>query len=456
MSKRNIKIKFIGLIILFTVSSALLLFISLDKNTSFNPVNQLRVDTNSAYQIIRDDLDFESIEYMSAVKKSDHENIYTTIIDLKGNVVYSNSPFLVIDDFTNLDEVFYSDNSYVLSNEDVYKVAQPLYKDLEIQGFVVYEKMFTSSDKWSVGEWIICGIIAASLISMLIIMLKIIYAPYPVELKVLEKGLEDVSKGIFEPIKVDENSQFLSLHNTYNRLVQELMYIMGKKEHSEKQKKEFINKISHELKTPISTIKAYVEGLKNNVAKDEQKQKMYVDVIYEKMNQLTNIVNDFFVYTQDDSSHLKYNFEECYADEVINLIFDNIKKQGNDRTICENLLPKCIISCDKNRLEQVVLNLYNNSKKHTSAAEMINLRAYREDDNVVIEVSDYGCGISAEELPYIFDAYYQGDKSKKQDYQGVGLGLSICKSIVDAHNGYIKVKSQIDEGTSIYIYISVS
>ena len=103
----------------------------------------------------------------------------------------------------------------------------------------------------------------------------------------------------------------------------------------------------------------------------------------------------------------------------------------------------------------MVLNIYNNAIKHTDENDSIILKAYRQDDDVVIEINDSGTGIPTNELPYIFDSYYQGRESKKTDYQGAGLGLTICKSIIEAHSGSIKVKSELHKGTSMYVYIPI-
>ena len=99
------------------------------------------------------------------------------------------------------------------------------------------------------------------------------------------------------------------------------------------------------------------------------------------------------------------------------------------------------------------MNLYNNAIKHTTKEEPITLKAYREDNEVVIEIEDNGEGINPKDLPYIFNYYYQGKTSKKNDYEGIGLGLAICKNIVDSHKGRMKVKSKEGAGTTMYIKI---
>jgi len=455
MNKRQLKILYIWLILMLAASSALLFIINWDKDGEFNYVNELRIYSNESYQKIQNDLDLSGDEYIDALKAAENEGVYTTIIDLSANVRYSNSPYSATQSANVLDEALYMDGSYIAKNENVYKVALPLYMQGNVQGFAIYEKAFEMQKTLMIGKIILIAILILSIVFIVYFLGRMIYAPYPNELEALEKGLVNMTKGIYTKLSMDENRSYVHLYSSYNILCEELEYLIYQQQYNEAQRKIFINKISHELKTPISTIKAYIEGLKNNVAKDDEKREKYINIIHDKMNQLTNIINDLFVFTQEDANQLKYNFEECYADDIVDAIFNDIISQNDSITTCENLLPKCIINADRNRLEQVVLNLYNNAKKHTDENDTINLRAYRQDDDVTIEVVDSGEGIPAKELPYIFDSYYQGVKSKKADYQGVGLGLTICKSIVEAHGGSIKARSNQGEGTSMYVYIPI-
>ncbi len=436
-------------------SSALLLIVNRDKENSFNYVNELRICSNESYQIIKNDLDLSGEAYINTLIKAENEGVYATLIDLSGNVIYSNSPYAGTQSTKILDEALYMDGSYMAVNENVCKIALPIYMQSAIRGFVIYEKAFEMEKTVSIGMIISISIFILSLLSIICLLGRIIYAPYPKELEALEKSFVNMTKGIYGKLNVDEKSLYVNLYSSYNTLSEELEYLIYQQRYNESQRKIFINKISHELKTPISTIKAYIEGLKNNIANDDEKRERYINIIYDKMNQLTSLINDLFVFTQEDANQLKYTFEECYADNIVDVIFNNISSRNDSITTCENILPKCIIKADVNRLEQVVLNIYNNAIKHTDENDSIILKAYRQDDDVVIEINDSGTGIPTNELPYIFDSYYQGRESKKTDYQGAGLGLTICKSIIEAHSGSIKVKSELHKGTSMYVYIPI-
>jgi signal transduction histidine kinase len=241
----------------------------------------------------------------------------------------------------------------------------------------------------------------------------------------------------------------------YNILVEELGYMIKQQNAYEGKRKEFLTILSHELKTPIATINAYIEGLISGVAKDEASREKYQQIIYQKMQQLTTQIEELFKYAQEESGRFKYNFEECYADELFIGIFDRLASQNKFPVKVKQLIPKCIINVDETRIEQVIMNLYNNALKHSKKADCIELTGYRQDNEIIIEVSDNGEGIDPKDMPYIFDYYYQGKSSKNEDYEGIGLGLAICKDIVSKHQGTIKVKSVLGDGTTFTIILPI-
>ena len=453
MNRNNLKKIYAGLIGAITVLLALFFLFDWGKENEFSPINQLRIDCNDAYQKIKSSWGSEEPDFYAIAKTAKENGIFMTIIDTNEEVLFSNSSSINLDNSEILKEALYMDNAYISCNDDTYKLAQPIYDGHKVVGFVIFEKTYEYRQKALDAKYIMAALLCVFILILITILGAEAYKKQPREIGEIKDALYGITKGTYATLQLTKNDEYAELYHTYNIMVEEIKYIMEKKEYNEHQRKVFINQISHELKTPISTINAYVEGLKNNLAADEEKRQNYIDIIHNKMNQLTELVNDFFAYAQEDAQHFKYNFEECYANTIIDEIFAGIKGQNDKRTTCNNMLPQCIVNVDKVRLEQVVLNLYNNAKKHTEAGDSIKVSAYREDDNIVIEVCDSGAGIPVNELPYIFDSYYQGSKSKRTDYQGAGLGLSICKSIIDAHKGSMKVKSQVDIGTTMYVYI---
>lgn len=382
------------------------------------------------------------------------DSIYLTIIDLNETIIFSNSETINESHSRLLLDALYMDNSYVNSNSGNYKLSQPIYYNDSVAAFVIFEKAYDlKSGNNTLAKILIVSMIFLIIIMLILMIIILLYGKNKNELQTIEKGLEDIAKGILKPLSIKKNNDYNGIYNTYNMLIEELTYIMKQQQSSEGKRKAFLTMISHELKTPIATINAYVEGLLSGVAKDDETKEKYITIISNKMQQLTIQVEDFFKYAQDDANRFKYNFEECYADELLDTIFSSLVSLERAQTKIQNILPKCIFSADKIRLEQVIMNMYNNALKHTSKDDAIILKAYREDDEVVIEIEDFGEGISPKDLPYIFDYYYQGQSSKTSDYEGIGLGLAICKAIVDKHKGSMKVKSNLGQGTTMYIKI---
>lgn len=457
MNKSRIKFIYIGLVALLCGLLVLSVILAKREDNISNYINQLRIDSNNIYEIILDKwpLDDDEIRQIEHKNQKEHKISYT-IITIDEALIYSNSNTI---DFTSeklLMRELYMDSGYQLAYADTYKLSQPIYISESIVGFVIFEKIYDGEIKDNNLTKKTIDIMIAIVIIILLVMLGFqLFSTKKSELITIEQGLKNITIGKLDPIAINKNSDYLHIYHTYNTLVEELGYILKQQEYDEGQRKAFLTMISHELKTPISIINAYVEGLSNGIADDDKKKAKYLNIIHEKMQQLSKQVEDFFTYAQERANRLKYTFVEQYADVLIQKIFLNITDGANDKITSENLLPKCLVNVDEIRIEQVVMNLYNNARKHTTEASTILLRAYRQDNEMIIEVIDDGDGISVKDLPHIFDYYYQGEKSQKSDYQGAGIGLAICKEIIESHNGRIKVKSTENQGTTMYVMIPI-
>ena len=369
------------------------------KIESSNHVNDLRLDSNQVYEAICEfwPLNDENID--NVIEKAKLSDIRLTIVTLDEIIVYSNS--LTIKTYSDkiLLDALYMDSSYTVKNKDSFKISQPIYHNNQVAAFVIFEKVYDSTAVENIiCKYILIGSIIFIIFLLILMVGFLLFSKNKSELKAIENGLRDISKGVLNPLTITNDSDYKQIQNAFNALVDELIYIMKQQQSYEGQRKDFLTMISHELKTPIATINAYMEGLVSGVANDEETKEKYLAVISDKIQQLTKQVEDFFKYAQDEANRFKYNFEECYADEVIGKIFISLVNNLRPSTKIENLLPKCIFNVDKIRIEQVIMNLYNNALKHTAKEDPIILRAYREDKEVVIEIEDNGEGISPKDL----------------------------------------------------------
>jgi signal transduction histidine kinase len=226
----------------------------------------------------------------------------------------------------------------------------------------------------------------------------------------------------------------------------------------EENRKTIINYLTHDLKTPITSIRALTEGLLDNIVKTNEKREEYLKSILSKTFEIEKLANDLFNHSNFSDSRFKIEKKEVYFDELVNNIIINLKsifQTYEFKYIYEIKKIKKIVSVDSFRIEQAVLNLVINSIKYSDKKKELKIFTEENENYCVIGVEDQGIGISKEDIPFIFDVFYRSEKSRSKKFGGTGLGLSIVKSILEAHEGTVSVKSIIAKGTIIKLYIPI-
>ncbi|MDR7871312.1 MAG: ATP-binding protein [Tissierellaceae bacterium] len=223
-------------------------------------------------------------------------------------------------------------------------------------------------------------------------------------------------------------------------------------------RKEFVANVSHELKTPITTIKSYTETLIDSEL-DRDISMKFLGVIDSECDRMARLVRDLLQLSNIDYQKTKWHMVDISVEDVVNdslvkldLSFKE-KSQSVSVDIDDNL-PK--ITVDKDGIEQVILNLLSNANKYTESNGHIHVCGTLEDNNVVIKIKDNGLGISEEDQKRIFERFYRVEKGRSRELGGTGLGLSIAKEIVDAHNGSLSIVSEIGVGTEISIKLPIT
>ena len=276
------------------------------------------------------------------------------------------------------------------------------------------------------------------------------------------KNLEHITKRIAGGNFTDEVSYELqhgSLSSCYVQLEhmrRDLQEFSRKLQENELNRKELINYLTHDLRTPLASIRALSEGLLDGVASTPEKKERYLKGILNKTSEMEHLANDLFHHANRELNGFSANKTEEYIDEVFSKIFDScriILESFDGKTTIDNKLPHMIGNVDPFRLEQAVINLVTNAMKYSKFNDEIILRAFYSAPFFIIIIKDSGMGISKEDLPFIFDPFFRGEKSRSRKYGGTGLGLSIVKHIIEMHKGNIKVKSLRNEGTTFTIYL---
>ncbi|RIX46569.1 sensor histidine kinase [Paenibacillus nanensis] len=226
----------------------------------------------------------------------------------------------------------------------------------------------------------------------------------------------------------------------------------------ERARNELIANISHDLRTPITSIRGYVEGLQDGIARDEQKVTRYLAVIKNKTDLLDRLIEDLFQFSQLESGQLMMDFRELDSQEFLEAMIAPFEMEFHDAAIVLNVerpFPSRPIQADSDRMAQVFENIIENAKKYAGKPAEITISTRDESDKIRIVIRDNGNGISEEDTPYLFERFYRGEKSRSRAFGGAGLGLAICKRIVEEHGGQIGVQSKPGAGAEFFLTLPV-
>ena len=217
---------------------------------------------------------------------------------------------------------------------------------------------------------------------------------------------------------------------------------------------ELISNISHDLKTPLTAIKGYTEGILDGVADTKEKQQKYLKTIYTKASDMTVLVDELSFFSKIDTNIVPYNFKVFCADDFFNDCIEEMSLDTEVKNVTLDYISKLKkgqkIIADLEQLRRVMNNLIGNSVKYIGKdSGSIVVLAEDLGDNVKISVSDNGMGIEEKDIPYIFDRFYRADSSRNSKKGGSGLGLAITKKIIEDHNGTISATSVPGKGTCI-------
>ncbi len=253
-----------------------------------------------------------------------------------------------------------------------------------------------------------------------------------------------------------EKGEIGELYQGYEDMRLRLKESADEKLENDKHDRELISNISHDLKTPITSIKGYVEGLLDGVANTPEKQEKYLRTIYNKVNDMVKLINELTLYSKIDNDKIPYNFRRINLSDYFGDCVEEIGMDLDSKNIelnYSNLLPRDTeIIADPEQFKRVVNNIISNSVKYMDKPHgRIDIRLLDEQDSVRIEIEDNGRGIAARDLPNIFDRFYRADTSRNSATGGNGIGLSIVKKIVEDHGGYIWATAREHVGTCMHM-----
>lgn len=261
----------------------------------------------------------------------------------------------------------------------------------------------------------------------------------------------DLSSGI----AVEGEGEVRELCHSLETLRIKLKETIYMQERYDENRKFLLSSISHDLKTPVTSIKGYIEGIIDGVANTPEKMARYLETARLKTIQVNNMIDDLLLYSKLDLDQLPYHFEQvdmrAYFTDCIEDHRYAFDQRGVHLTLVDQLQEPVMIRIDVERFQRVMQNILNNALKHADKENGLVQLVMRETrTSVIIEVRDNGPGIPEEHLPHIFERFYRADASRS-NVEGSGLGLAIAKQIVEAHEGRIWARSTVGEGTRIMI-----
>ncbi len=263
----------------------------------------------------------------------------------------------------------------------------------------------------------------------------------------LNRGIQKMSKGDFSArVKVRGSGEMKQLARAFNSMSEKL-------ETLDQSRNQFVSNASHELKTPLATMKIMIESLIYQPDMDKNLRTEFMTDINNEIDRLSAIVSDLLTLVQMDSQNVKLTRENL---SIAQLIKDNahrlqpIANQKGQKIVLQ-LQDSCDVYADKSKLNQVIYNLMENAVKYTQASGVIKVSLQRQGRNAIFKVSDNGPGIPKENLPHIFDRFYRVDKARSREKGGTGLGLSIVHQLVLLHGGAINVESEEGRGATFIV-----
>lgn len=311
---------------------------------------------------------------------------------------------------------------------------QIMTKDLFLSAFIIL--IFTAL---AVGLWIYRSI-AAPLVK-------------------LKKATQNIKEGNLDfTLDVEGNDEFSELFLDFEEMRIRLKESAEEKVLMDKENKELISNISHDLKTPITAVKGYVEGIMDGVADTPEKMDRYVRTIYNKTNEMDHLINELTFYSKIDTNRIPYTFSklnvEDYFGDCAEEIGLELETRGIELVYANYAERNVLVIADGEQIRRVIHNIISNAIKYMDKSKgIIQIRVKDVGDFIQVEIEDNGKGIANKDMTYIFDRFYRTDVSRNSSKGGSGIGLSIVKKILEDHGGKVWATSREGIGTIMYFVL---
>ena len=301
-------------------------------------------------------------------------------------------------------------------------------------------------------------IIIVILVVTAAILMLWIYAGISVPLNKLRNATHKIAEGNLNfTMEVTGEDEISDLCRDFEEMRKRLLESTEQKLEYDQESKELISNISHDLKTPLTAIKGYVEGIMDGVADTPEKMDRYIRTIYNKTNDMDRLINELTFYSKIDANRIPYTFNKInvknYFEDCVEEMGIELESKGFAFSYKNEVDDSVEVIADAEQIKRVINNIVSNSVKYMDKSDpRIDIRVKDVGDFVQIEIEDNGRGIGTKELPNIFERFYRADASR-HSAGGSGIGLSIVKKIIEDHGGKIWASSTLGKGTVMYFVL---
>lgn len=254
-------------------------------------------------------------------------------------------------------------------------------------------------------------------------------------------------------VTVRGQDEVADVARAFNLMSRELGEYFRGRERLEAARRDLIAAVSHDLRTPLASIRAMVEAINDGVVSDTQTIHRYLNLVQHESEHLGELIDDLFELSRIESGNLELRLATVPLSELVVETVDALRVQAEERGIelrarCAAVAP---LPLDGPRMQRVLVNLIQNALHHTPPGGQVQIEVAPAGGHVQLAVSDTGEGVAPEDQPFIFDQFYRGEKSRSRDSGGAGLGLAIARGIVEAHRGSIRVESRPGQGSRFVV-----
>lgn len=406
---------------------------------------------------------FENMEYLRDIQAELASKYSFIVVRIGGNIIFAGDEYTaarlkgVLPDYNNystdIDGGIYisGDVSVLIKQQDfVSSAGENGSVFIVTYATTLVPQIKTTAIQTVASIVIILVVTAAGLVLWL-------YKGIIVPISRLRKATSEITSGNLDyTLDAEGDDEIRALCRDFEQMRIHLKETIGVRMQYEQDQKDLISNISHDLKTPLTTIKGYAEGMLDGVADSPEKQEKYLKTIYYKACDMTALVDELSLYTKLDCNNVPYNFENLlvknYFEDCVDELMDELEMKGIKLLYSNVTDEDTRIIADPEQLKRVINNIVGNSVKYMDKeAGIITFSIIDQGEEIKLKIGDNGPGIDKKSLPYIFDRFFRADASRNSKRGGTGLGLAIVKRIIEEHSGRIWAESSPGNGTAIYI-----